>query len=122
MNSLDIFDNLIVHYEDKIRRYTILRGYGDIDSKFRFVILASKRAKLLLKGSKPKIKSTSKNLIRVAQEEVRKGLVKYEIIHPKEDVLETDEEDFSEEEKTEDELAQIDMKSSKKKERSEEKN
>jgi len=57
-----------------------LKTYGDFDSKFRFVIVASKRAKQLLKGSKPKIKSKSKNLIRIAQEEVLQGLVEYEIV------------------------------------------
>ena len=38
------------------------------------------RAKQLLSGAKPRIKSKSKNLIRIAQEEVRKGLVDYEIV------------------------------------------
>jgi DNA-directed RNA polymerase subunit K/omega len=64
-----------------------LKNYGDIDSKFRYVILASLRAKQLLKGSKPRIRSKSKNLIRIAQEEVKKGLVDYTIIQPKEDEL-----------------------------------
>jgi DNA-directed RNA polymerase subunit K/omega len=44
------------------------------------VIVASKRAKQLLKGSKPKLESKSKNLIRIAQEEVLQGLVEYEIV------------------------------------------
>lgn len=44
------------------------------------MILASKRAKQLLKGEKPKVKSKSKNLIRVAEEEVKKGLVDYEFL------------------------------------------
>jgi DNA-directed RNA polymerase omega subunit len=57
-----------------------LKNYGDIDSKFRYVILASMRAKQLLRGAKPLIKSKSKNLIRVAQEEVKKGLVDFEIV------------------------------------------
>jgi DNA-directed RNA polymerase subunit K/omega len=64
-----------------------LKNYGDIDSKFRYVILASLRAKQLLKGSKPRIKSKSKNLIRIAQEEVKKGLIDYTIIQPKEDEI-----------------------------------
>jgi DNA-directed RNA polymerase subunit K/omega len=64
-----------------------LKNYGDIDSKFRYVILASLRAKQLLKGSKPRLKSKSKNLIRIAQEEVKKGLIEYTIIQPKEDEL-----------------------------------
>jgi DNA-directed RNA polymerase omega subunit len=57
-----------------------LNNIGDVDSKFRFVHLASKRAKMLLKGSKPKIKTKSKNPIRIAQTEVREGLVDFEII------------------------------------------
>ena len=59
-----------------------MKIYTEIDSKFRFVILASKRAKQLLHGAKPKVKSKSKNPIRVAQNEVRSGLVDYEIIEP----------------------------------------
>ena len=57
-----------------------LKTYGDFDSKFRFVIVAAKRAKQLLKGSKPKIESKSKNLIRIAQEEVLQGLVEYDLV------------------------------------------
>lgn len=55
-------------------------NFGNIDSKFRFVILASKRAKQLLKGAKPKVKGKSRNLIRIAQTEVRSGLIAYEFI------------------------------------------
>jgi len=57
-----------------------LNNYGNIDSKYRFIILASKRAKQLLKGAKPKISAKSKSLIRIAQAEVSSGLVEYEII------------------------------------------
>lgn len=60
-----------------------MKVYGDLDSKFRFVILASKRAKQLLQGSKPKIKTKSKNLIQVAQKEVKQRLIDYEIVQPK---------------------------------------
>jgi len=60
-----------------------LKVYGDLDSKFRFVILASKRAKQLLQGSKPHIKTKSKNLIQVAQKEVKQRLIEYEIVQPK---------------------------------------
>jgi len=63
-----------------LKREASLKTYGDFDSKFRFVIVASKRAKQLLKGSKPKLESKSKNLIRIAQEEVLQGLVEYEIV------------------------------------------
>jgi DNA-directed RNA polymerase omega subunit len=57
-----------------------LQTYGKIDSKFRFVILASKRAKQLLRGAKVKVKTKSRNPIRIAQVEVKAGLVDYEII------------------------------------------
>jgi len=57
-----------------------LDNIGNIDSKYRFVILASKRAKQLLKGAKPKIKGKSRNLIRIALAEVKSGLIDYELI------------------------------------------
>ncbi|MCX6563750.1 MAG: DNA-directed RNA polymerase subunit omega [Candidatus Aminicenantes bacterium] len=57
-----------------------LQTYGKVDSKFRFVIVASKRAKQILKGSKVKIRTKSKNPIRIAQIEVKAGLVDYEIL------------------------------------------
>ncbi len=60
-----------------------MKSYDGIDSKFRYVIISSKRAKELIKGAKPKIKSKSKNPIRIAQEEVKKGLIAYDIIQPK---------------------------------------
>ncbi|MBE0460833.1 MAG: DNA-directed RNA polymerase subunit omega [Candidatus Aminicenantes bacterium] len=60
-----------------------MKSYDGIDSKFRYVIISSKRAKELLKGAKPKIKSKSKNPIRIAQEEVKKGLIAYYVIQPK---------------------------------------
>ena len=62
-----------------------MKSNSDIDSKFRFVILASKRAKELLLGAKPKIKSKSKNPIRIAQNEVSQGLIDFEIIQYKEE-------------------------------------
>ena len=55
-------------------------AFGNIDSKYRFIILAAKRAKQLLKGAKPKIQGKSRNPIRIAQIEVRSGLIEYEII------------------------------------------
>jgi DNA-directed RNA polymerase omega subunit len=57
-----------------------LDAFGNIDSKYRFIILAAKRAKQLLKGAKPKIQTKSKSPILIAQAEVRDGLVEYEII------------------------------------------
>ena len=78
-----------------------MKTSSEIDSKFRFVILAAKRAKQLLHGSKPRIKSKSKNLIRVAQQEVRDGLVDFELVEiKKEEILEPTEEGFIGEEIT----------------------
>lgn len=50
------------------------------DSKFRFIIVAAQRAKQLLKGDRPKIKSRHRNPIRVAQEELKSGAIQYEIL------------------------------------------
>lgn len=70
-------------------------AFGNIDSKYRFIILAAKRAKQLLKGAKPKIQGKSKSLIRIAQAEVRSGLVEYEIIPARmEDIPEREERVF----------------------------
>ncbi|HEX2695012.1 MAG TPA: DNA-directed RNA polymerase subunit omega [Acidobacteriota bacterium] len=57
-----------------------MNRFGNVDSKFRFVIVASKRAKQLLKGAKPKIKTKSRNPIRIAQTEVRSGVIEFEIL------------------------------------------
>lgn len=65
-----------------------MKNYGEIDSKFRYIILAAMRAKQLLGGAKPRIKSRSRNLIRIAQEEVKKGLVDYEIVKTQKEEIE----------------------------------
>jgi DNA-directed RNA polymerase omega subunit len=62
-----------------------LKNITAIDSKFRFVIVASKRAKQLLKGAKPKKKTKTKNLILIAQEEVEKGLIEYNLVTDQEE-------------------------------------
>jgi DNA-directed RNA polymerase subunit K/omega len=72
-----------------------LRNYGDVDSKFRFVILAAMRAKQLLKGAKPKVKTRSRNPIRIAQLELQDGLIDYTIVTDlKEEVPEVEEQVF----------------------------
>lgn len=69
---------------------------GKIDSKYRFIILASKRAKQLLRGAKPKLQTRSKNPIRIAQAEVREGLIEYEIIPARmDDIPERDDRIFA---------------------------
>jgi DNA-directed RNA polymerase subunit omega len=72
-----------------------LRNYGDVDSKFRFVILAAKRAKQLLKGAKPKVKTRSRNPIRIAQMELQDGVIEYDIVtNFKEETPEVEEQVF----------------------------
>jgi len=62
-----------------------LRFPKEIDSKFRFVIIASKRAKQLLYGAKPKVKSKFRNLIRIAQGEIEQGVIGFDIVRSKEE-------------------------------------
>ena len=50
----------------------------EIDSKYRLVLLAAKRSKQLQRGAKPRIYSSAKKTTRVALEEVKRGLVKYQ--------------------------------------------
>ncbi len=80
-----------------------MQTYGKLDSKFRFVILASKRAKQLLKGAKPKLRTRTRNPIRIAQIEVKEGLVEYDILQDRpEDLVEADEKVFTPDDEAED--------------------
>ncbi len=51
-------------------------------STYRFIIVAAKRARQLQGGARPSIPTSSKKATVIAAEEVRRGLVKYEIINP----------------------------------------
>lgn len=48
----------------------------------RFIIVAAKRARQLQNGARPSIPTTSKKPTVIAMEEVRRGLVKYELTGP----------------------------------------
>jgi DNA-directed RNA polymerase omega subunit len=50
----------------------------EIDSKYRLVLLAAKRSKQLQRGAKARIYSPAKKTTRVALEEARRGLVRYQ--------------------------------------------
>ncbi|MBZ5564334.1 MAG: DNA-directed RNA polymerase subunit omega [Acidobacteriia bacterium] len=52
----------------------------NLDSKFRFILVAAKRARQLQAGAKPLIQSASKRPTRVAQQEVGAGLVPVEVM------------------------------------------
>jgi DNA-directed RNA polymerase subunit omega len=53
-----------------------------LDSKFRYILVAAKRARQLQAGARPLIQTTEKRLTRVAQQEVAAGLVPFELLAP----------------------------------------
>lgn len=53
-----------------------------IDSKFRFILVAAKRARQLQAGARPLVQTQSKKPTRVAQQEVEAGLVPFELTEP----------------------------------------
>jgi len=53
-----------------------------IDSKFRFILVAARRARQLQAGVKPLVQTQSKKATRVAQMEVEAGLVPFELVQP----------------------------------------
>ncbi len=50
-----------------------------IDSKFRFILVAAKRARQLQSGAKPLIQTPSRKVTKVAQLEVESGLVPFDV-------------------------------------------
>jgi DNA-directed RNA polymerase subunit omega len=54
-------------------------GSVHIDSKFRFILIAAKRARQLQGGAKPLVPTISRKPTRVAQEELKSGVVKFEL-------------------------------------------
>ena len=52
----------------------------NIDSKFRFILIAARRARQLQAGGRPLVQSNSKKLTRIAQQEVEAGLVPFEVM------------------------------------------
>ena len=64
-----------------------------IDSKFRYVLLVSKRAEQLIQGSQAKIKTKHAKPTRVAMEEIERNQVKWQLSQPVEETtaLETTE-------------------------------
>ncbi len=53
-----------------------------IESKFRFILVAARRARQLQAGAKPLIQTQSKKVTRIAQQEVEAGLVPFEEFEP----------------------------------------
>jgi DNA-directed RNA polymerase subunit omega len=52
----------------------------NLDSKFRFILVAARRARQLQAGAKPLIQTATKRSTRVAQQEVSAGLVPIEVL------------------------------------------
>ena len=56
-----------------------------IDSKFRYVLLVSKRAEQLIQGAQPRTKTRHAKPTRVAMEEVEKNAIKWQLTAPVEE-------------------------------------
>lgn len=56
-----------------------------VDSRFRYVLLVSKRAEQLIQGSQAKLKTRHAKPTRVAMEEVKENLVKWQLTAPVEE-------------------------------------
>ncbi len=63
-----------------------------IDSRFRYVLLVSKRAEQIIQGSQPKMRSKHAKATRIAMEEIEKKQVKWQLTPPVEETtaLETE--------------------------------
>lgn len=55
-----------------------------IDSKFRKILIAAKRSKQIQKGAQPRVHLANSKAIRVALEEVERGLINFEIVDKRE--------------------------------------
>ena len=56
-----------------------------VDSRFRYVLLVSKRAEQLIHGAQPKIKTKHAKPTRVAMEEIEKDQIKWQLTAPVEE-------------------------------------
>ena len=54
----------------------------NVDSKFRFILVAAKRARQLQAGGRALVQTPSKKPTRIAQQEVESGLVPIELVDP----------------------------------------
>jgi DNA-directed RNA polymerase omega subunit len=61
-----------------------------IDSKFRYVLLVSKRAEQLIQGAQPKTKPKHAKPTRIAMEEVERNAVKWQLTAPVEETTALD--------------------------------
>ncbi len=57
-----------------------------VDSKYKFIVLASDRSRQLIEGYRPKIESTSRKFTIIAMEEVLAGKIDFYNVDDREDV------------------------------------
>ncbi len=57
-------------------------GTHGFESKFRFILVAAKRARQLQSGARPLVQTQTKKVTKVAQMEVEAGLVPIEALEP----------------------------------------
>ena len=55
----------------------MIKNFEDIDSKYKFVVIASQRSEQLVDGARQKVESPSIKPTIVAQEEVLEGLIDF---------------------------------------------
>ena len=60
----------------------MLKMPANIDSKYRFIIVAAERAKQLQGNAKPKFKTKSTKSAYIAMREVEAEMISFEILQP----------------------------------------
>ncbi|HVR39141.1 MAG TPA: DNA-directed RNA polymerase subunit omega [Thermoanaerobaculia bacterium] len=63
-----------------------------MDSKFRYVLLVSKRAEQLIQGAQPKARTRHAKPTRVAMEEIERNVIKWQLAPPVEETTALDNE------------------------------
>jgi DNA-directed RNA polymerase omega subunit len=61
-----------------------VENFDYIDSKFRLSLLAARRAKQLVGGSRKKVDILAENPLTIALEEIRRGKINFEILEDEE--------------------------------------
>jgi DNA-directed RNA polymerase omega subunit len=64
-----------------------------VDSRFRYVLLVSKRAEQLIQGAQPRTKSRFAKPTRIAMDEVAEDVVKWQLTAPVEETTSLESED-----------------------------
>jgi DNA-directed RNA polymerase omega subunit len=72
-----------------------LEKFDFVDSKFRYAIIAAKRAKQIVRGSKKRIDTEYQNPLNIAIDEIAHGKVNFEIINREELDFDVFEDEFT---------------------------